>query len=203
MRPDSADFAHRTDEELVKMAQSGDAKAETLIFERYKNDVTGASKHYFLKFSDYCLQGLLDYDDLHQEGLLGLLAAIYSFREEKKVTFRTYSAKCISNAIKAAVKNATLKKNVPMSNKIPLDEIDIPAPLTVEESLIDDENSENLNRFLQNELSSLEYSVLRLFLSEFSYKSISEELSITEKSVDNAIQRIRGKINRFLNDSRS
>lgn len=203
MRPDSAVFSHLTDEELVKIAQSGDEKAETLIFERYKNDVTGASKHYFLKFSNYCLQGLLDYDDIHQEGLLGLLSAIYSFCEEKNVSFRTYSSKCISNAIKAAVKTASSKKNSPVGNKIPLDEIDIPAPTTVEESLIDVEDEENLNRFLQTELSTLEYSVLRLFLSEYSYKKISETLNISEKSVDNAIQRIRGKINRFLDKKRS
>ncbi len=203
MRPDSADFSHLTDEELVKTSQSGNEKAEALIFERYKGDVTVAAKSYFLKFSGYCLQGLLDYDDIHQEALLGLLSAIYSFREDKKVTFRTYASKCISNAIKAAIKSATSKKNSPAVNKVPLDEIEIPSPVTVEDSLIDDENEENLNTFLHTELSSLEYSVLRLFLSELSYKSIAESLGVSEKSVDNAIQRIRGKINRFLNNNRS
>lgn len=203
MISDTSDFSRSKDEELVKLAQSGDTQAETLIFERYKKEVISTAKFYFSKFSAYCLSGLLDFDDIHQEGLLGLLSAIYSFRPEKNVTFRTYSAKCISNAIKAAVKAASSKKNTPVGNVVPLDDIDIPAPGSVEDSLIDDEDTEMLNRFLQTELSALEYSVLRLFLKECSYKNISETLEISEKSVDNAIQRIRGKISRFLDKNRS
>ncbi|MBE6791767.1 MAG: sigma-70 family RNA polymerase sigma factor [Ruminococcaceae bacterium] len=196
-------FSGLTDEELVKRAQNGDTAAESYIFSRYKSSVISTAKYYFSKFSAFCLTGLLDYDDLHQEGLLGLWSAIYSFKDEKNVTFRTYSAKCIANAIKAAVKTATSKKNNPVENIIPLDDIYIPAPISVEASVIDDEDIKELNSFLKTELSDFEYSVLRLFLSEFSYKKISENLKVAEKSVDNAIQRIRGKINRFLNNRRS
>lgn len=196
-------FSRLSDEELVRLAQNGDTAAESFIFTRYKSNVIATAKYYFSKFSAFCLTGLLEYDDLHQEGLLGLWSAIYSFKEEKKVTFRTYSAKCISNAIKAAVKTATSKKNNPVENIIPLDDIYIPAPGSVEDSIIDDEDTEELNGFLKSELSAFEHSVLRLFLSEFSYKKISEDLDVSEKSVDNAIQRIRGKIGRFLAKRRS
>lgn len=203
MFSDSDIFSSLTDEELVKLAQNGDTAAESYIFSRYKTDVSSTAKYYFSKFSAFCLTGLLEYDDIHQEGLLGLLSAIYSFKEEKNVTFRTFSAKCISNAIKAAVKTATSKKNNPVENIISLDDIYIPAPGSVEDSIIDDEDTAELNSFLITELSALEHSVLRLFLSEFSYKKISETLNISEKSVDNAIQRIRGKIGRFLGKRRS
>ncbi len=203
MLSDTSTFSKLTDEDLVKLSRDGNQNAETVIFERYKKSVRSTAEFYHSRYSAFCLLGLLDIDDIYQEGLLGLLSAIYSFRPEKNVTFRTYSAKCISNSIKAALKTATSKKNIPVGTAVPLDDIEIPSPVSVVDSLIDDEDTQALNRFLQTELSALEHSVLRLFLAEYSYRQISEALGIAEKSVDNAIQRIRGKINRFLDKNRS
>ncbi len=199
----TSDLLRSTDEELVKLAQSGETTAETCLLDRFKEYTEKTASVFFSKFAAYCALGLLDKDDLYQEGLLGLLSAIYSYRPEKKASFRTYAAVCIGNQIKAAIKASNSKKNVPFGNLLSIDETVIPATQSVEDSFISNETEEALNCFLQKELSALELSVIRLFLQDMSYKEISLKLGISQKSVDNAIQRIRFKLKGFLDEDRS
>lgn len=192
-----------TDEELVRLAQSGDTSAETCLLDRFKISAEKTASVFFSKYQQYCTLGLLDKDDLYQEGLLGLLSAIYSYLPDKNASFRTYASVCISNQIKSAIKSANSKKNVPFGSLLSIEDTVIPATESVEDSFIFNETEEVLNSFLNKELSVLELSVVRLFLQDMSYKEISEKLLIPVKSVDNAIQRIRGKLREFLDNNRS
>ena len=197
------DFSQYTDEELVGLAQSGETTAESHILDRFKKQTEKTANIFHSRYLSFCTSGLLDKDDLYQEGLLGLLSAIYSFRGDKNTSFRTYASVCTSNQIKAAIKAANSKKNLPFGNLLSLEDTVIPATESVEEAFISNETEEVLNTFLHEELSPLELSVVRLFLQDLPYKEISEELGISLKSVDNAIQRIRTKLKEFLDNDRS
>ncbi len=196
-------FSSMTDEELVFLAQSGDTPAETFILDKFKIQAEKTASVFYAKHQQYCTLGLLDKDDLYQEGLLGLLSAVYSYRADRNTAFRTYASVCISNQIKAAIKSANSKKNLPFGSLLSIDDTVIPATESVEDLFIFNETEEVLNSFLTRELSSLELSVIRLFLQDMSYRDISAKLGIPVKSVDNAIQRIRGKLREFLTDNRS
>lgn len=196
-------FSSMTDEELVFLAQSGNSPAETFLLDKFKAQAEKTASVFYGKYQHYCTLGLLDKDDLYQEGLLGLLSAVYSYRPDRNTVFRTYASVCISNQIKAAIKSANSKKNLPFGSLLSIDDTAIPATESVEDLFIFNETEEVLNSFLTKELSALELSVIRLFLQDMSYKDISEKLDIPVKSVDNAIQRIRGKLKEFLTDNRS
>ncbi len=197
------DFYQWTDEVLVKHAQSGMINAEKCIFERYRETVKATAAAFTSNFATYCALASLEFDDLFQEGLLGLLSAIYSFREEKKVSFRTFASKCISNSIRAVIKNSTVKKRNPTGGLISLSDIDITVSFSPEDKIISEEETAVLYDFLNSSLSSLELSVIRMYLAGASYKDISVRLGISEKTVDNALQRIRSKLSRFLDSNRS
>lgn len=203
MTSKTKDFSQSTDEVLVYLAKNGDYNAESCLIERYRETVRITAASYFSRLGTFCALSSLEADDLFQEGLLGLLSAIYSFREEKNVTFRTYASKCISNSIKTAIKTSLRKKHIPPGGIVSIDKIDIPAGESLEERIISDEMALAVRKFIRDGLSELESSVIRLFLSELSYSDISDVLGITEKSVDNALQRARGKLNRFLEENRS
>ena len=191
------------DEELVKAAQTGNLPAESCLIDRFKDTAEKTAGVLHSKYSSYCTLGLLDKDDLYQEGLLGLLSAIYSFRSDRNTSFRTYASVCISNKILFAIRTANSKKNVPFGNLLSIEDTVIPATESVEDYFISNETLEDLDSFMNNELSPLELSVVRLFLQDMTYKDISEKLEITTKSVDNAIQRIRTKLKEFLDTDRS
>ena len=191
-------FLQMTDEELVQLAQSGNTSAEALILERFKASAQTTASVFFSKYRSYCTAGILEKDDLYQEGLLGLLSAIYTYLPEKNTAFRTYASVCITNGIKASIKSSNSRKNLPFGNLLSIDDVIIPSEESVEDAFIFNETREALGDFLNSELSSLELSVIRLFLQDKSYKDISERLGISVKSVDNAIQRIRGKLRDFL-----
>lgn len=196
-------FLQMTDEELVRLAQSGNTPAESCLLERFKASAEITASVFFSKYQSYCTAGILEKDDLYQEGLLGLLSAIYSYLPEKNTSFRTYASVCVSNRIKASIKSANSKKNLPFGSLLSIDDTIIPATESVEDIFIFNETEEALDSFLNKELSPLEFSVIRLFLQDKSYKDISESLNISVKSVDNAIQRIRGKLRDFLISDRS
>lgn len=196
-------FSLLPDETLAGLAENGDINAETMLLERYKETVkiTAAvfANDYLLKNSVFSLGS----DDLIQEGLLGLKSAIGTYLPEKNTSFRTYASKCISNAMLCAIKAATRKKNSPPGGIVSIDNIEITSGFSPEEKFISEEETNTIRMFLRNELSGLESSVIRLHLEGESYKEIAEKLQITEKAVDNAIQRVRNKLSRFLSDNRS
>lgn len=203
MTSKTKDFSQSTDEVLVQLAKNGDYAAEGCLIERYRESVRITAATHTAKFAMHCSLSSLEFDDLFQEGLLGLLSAAYSFREDKNVTFRTYASKCISNSIKTAIKTSLKKKHIPPGGLVSIDEIDIPASESLEDRIISAEETESIHHFLINGLTELESAVIRMHLSADSYSDIAAALGITEKSVDNALQRARGKLSRFLKEKRS
>lgn len=134
----------------------------------------------------------LDYDDAVQEGLIGLLSALRTFSEEKGASFSTYANACVQNAIASAVRRAQRKKHAPLNTSVPYTEQEsAPGP---EELLMQSEQYNQTMQSIDTRLSAMEKQVLGLFLDGCSYSVIARRLEITEKAVDNALQRVRLKL---------
>lgn len=191
-----------SDEELVKAAQSGDKSALEAIMERYKNLVYAKSKPYFIVGADE--------DDIVQEGFIGLYNAVKDFDGDRLPFFGVFAGVCISRRILTAVKAATRQKHIPLNSYISLDnggaDGDVPLAETVtangvgdpEAILIDRENVDGIEYKINKVLSKLELAVLVYYLRDMSYQEIAELLGRDVKAVDNAIQRIRKKLEGIL-----
>ncbi len=187
-----------SDEQLVKLANSGDDSSLDFLLKKYKRMANKIARSYFLIGSDY--------DDLLQEAMIGLYKAIKSYKETEKASFKTFAYLCITRNVQSAVKSAHSKKNAILTDAISLssvsknednDEIDLIIPSTVlspEKELIENENYQEVKEIITNTLSKFEQKVLKLFLLGESYEQISKTLNITYKSVDNALSRIRSKL---------
>ena len=174
-----------SDETLCTLAASGDRIAEEVLVLRYNRLVRICARPYFLTGGDS--------EDLIQEAMFGLLKAIREFDSERDASFRTFAEVCIRNRIRSVITAAARGKHAPLNNSIPMEALPdmISGP---EESLIDrEEDSERLRR-LEDRLSSLEKSILSLYLAGLTYDEIGRHLGRSSKSVDNAIQRIRRKV---------
>lgn len=191
-----------SDEELVKAAQSGDKSALETILERYKNLVYAKAKPYFIAGADE--------DDIVQEGFIGLYNAVKDFDGEKLPYFSVFAGVCVSRKILTAVKAATRQKHIPLNSYISLDngnaEGDSPMAAAItakgvsdpEAILIDRENVDGIEYKINKALSKLELEVLIYYLRDMSYQEIAEVLGKDVKAVDNAIQRIRKKLEGIL-----
>ncbi len=174
---------------LVSKAKEGDSNALTELIKRYSNFVLQKSR----SFNN--VSGI-DSDDLYQEGMLGLLSAVYTFDESRDVKFSTYASTVVSNKMLSSVRNNNAKKNLPLNSYVQIDEetevvSQFPTP---EETVIYNEELTIINKFIENNLSKSEKRVFKLNLLGLSYKEIAEILDCTEKYVDNALQRIRRKL---------
>lgn len=134
----------------------------------------------------------LDFEDAVQEGLIGLFRAIESFDAEKTASFSTYATVCIQNAVTAAARSAQRKKHAPLNTSLPLEDSQF-TPST-EEIWLAEEGYKNTWHHINTRLSVFEKQVLALFLEGQSYRDIAKQLSVPEKAVDNALQRVRGKL---------
>lgn len=174
---------------LVSMAKGGDSNALTDLIKRYSETVLQKSLS-FKKISG------IENEDLYQEGMLGLLSAVYSFDESKGVLFSTYATTLITRKMLSALRTANKKSNLPLDSYVSIDEkCDIRSfSPTPEELLMFNEEIDSIISFVNNNLSKTEKKVFRLNLLGLSYNEIAEILDCTEKSVDNALQRIRKKI---------
>lgn len=191
-----------TDEELVKAAQSGDKSALESILKRYKNLVYAKAKPYFIAGADE--------DDIVQEGFIGLYNAVKDFNSDKLPFFSVFAGVCISRRILTAVKAATRQKHIPLNSYISLDnggaDGDAPLAETVtangvgdpEAILIDRENVDGIEYKINKALSKLELEVLIYYLRDMSYQEIAGLLGKDVKAVDNAVQRIRKKLEGIL-----
>ena len=189
-----------TDEELVKKAQEGDSDSELELFSRYKNALRKISRSYFLIGGDV--------EDLIQEGMIGLLKAIKGFSPEKNVNFSAFAVLCINRQVQTAVKKASSLKNMVLSTALPLTggsekedeedgdlEIIIPSPEpTPEEMMISKESVKEIKEAIKKKLSKMEIKVLSSYLKGQSYKLISNETGLNSKSIDNALSRIKKKL---------
>ena len=190
------------DEELVKLAQSGDDEALETIMERYKNLVYAKSKPYFIAGADE--------DDIVQEGFIGLYNAVKDFDGDKLPFFGVFAGVCVSRRILTAVKAATRQKHIPLNSYISLDNSvsDGETPLSEsvmangagdpEAILIDRENVDGIEYKINKVLSKFELEVLVYHLRDMSYREIAKTLGRDVKAVDNAVQRIRKKLEGIL-----
>ncbi len=192
-------FAGLSDEELVKKAQSGDKTALEAVLERYKNLVYAKAKPYFIAGADE--------DDIIQEGFIGLYNAVKDFDGEKLPFFGVFAGVCVSRRILTAVKAAARQKHIPLNSYVSLDngspDAEVPAgvsgaSLDPEAILIDRENVDGIGYKINKALSKLELEVLVYYLRDMSYQEIASALGKDVKAVDNAIQRIRKKLEGIL-----
>ncbi|HBM03945.1 MAG: sigma-70 family RNA polymerase sigma factor [Eubacteriales bacterium] len=174
---------------ILSNAKSGDNKqAEVLIVQNRSLVEAIASKY---------TNSSLEYDDIVQEGMIGLLAAIKTFDKNNGTSFKTYAATCINNSIQTALKKFTRQKDIPQSQVIEYAEEEIPeqhGSISAEDYYIAGESVSMLAKILKENLSDYENEVLRLHIVGCNYNEIANRLSKTPKSVDNALQRIKKKL---------
>ena len=196
------------DEELVLMAQSGDDAAQEYLLDKYKSLVRAKSRAYFLIGADS--------EDIIQEGMIGLYKAVRDYNEEKNASFRSFAELCVNRQMITAIKAATRQKHQPLNSYVSLNK-----PVYEEESeqtymdflqsnsgsllnpealLIGQENKSFLEDQMVKNLSSFETRVLVLYLQGRSYFEISRVLDKPEKSIDNALQRVKKKLEKFLEE---
>ena len=139
----------------------------------------------------------IEKDDLVQEGMIGLYKAIESYRGDRGASFNTYANACIENAIKDAIKKATRQKDVPPQNVVEYQDEEIPlrnSEDSAEDIYLHKEKIERIFSAMESKLSQLEKEVLSLYILGFGYSEIAKTLGKDEKSIDNALQRIKKKL---------
>jgi RNA polymerase sporulation-specific sigma factor len=199
-------FEHMTDEQVVRLAQQADGTALEYLLNKYKNFVRSKARSYFLIGADH--------EDVVQEGMIGLYKAIRDFREEKLTSFRAFAELCITRQIITAIKTATRQKHIPLNSYVSLnkpiyDEESDRTLLDVitegweanpEEVLINRENVSVIEGRIGKMLSGLEKQVLLRYLEGKSYQEISQEMKRHVKSIDNALQRVKRKLQKMLQE---
>ncbi|CDF02278.1 MAG: sigma-70 family RNA polymerase sigma factor [Ruminococcus sp.] len=178
-----------TDEELVKAAQSN-KRAEALIISRYLRVILVKSEMY--------ANSVTDSEDLAQEGLLGLMSAISAFDPEKNIKFSTFANVCITNRMKTLISKGK-KADSPVDNIEELtDQQDSLLSETPESIYLFKEYYSDLFEKIDSVLTEMESKIFKMYIHDVPYKDIALKLGISEKSVDNAIQRARRKIKNLL-----
>lgn len=172
-----------SDKEIISKIKSGDRIYLRILIERYMPYIINAARNY----------PYIDREDLIQEGRLAVFSAAESY-DEKSAAFSTFVFLCINRAISSFARSFSAKKRVPAELIDSLGETDILSLEDPEKLIIERENFENLKNNIKNVLSETEYKVLIGFLSAKSYGEIAAELNISEKSVDNALSRVRKKL---------
>lgn len=199
-------FSEITDEEVVNYAKNGDELATEYIINKYKNFVRVKAKSYFLVGADR--------EDIIQEGMIGLYKAIRDFKADKLSSFRAFAELCITRQIITAIKTATRQKHIPLNSYISLNKpiydddsdrtmLDILSGTKItdpEELFINHELSGDIREKIQENLSELESQVLMSYLEGKSYQEMARELNRHVKSIDNALQRVKRKIEKSLSD---
>ena len=198
-------FKDLTDEEIVRMAQEEhDAEATDYIVHKYRNFVKAKARSYFLIGADK--------EDIIQEGMIGLYKATRDFRGDKQASFRAFADLCVTRQIITAIKTATRQKHIPLNSYVSLNKpiytdesertlMDVvsAAPVSdLEELIISRENFADIELRMNEVLSDLEWQVLTAYLEGKSYNEMSRELHRHVKSIDNALQRVKRKLERYL-----
>ncbi len=198
------EFVSMTDDEIVKLAKADNLHALEYILEKYKNFVKSRSRPYFLIGADR--------EDIIQEGMIGLYKAIRDYDTEKYTNFRAFAEMCITRQIITAIKTATRRKHMPLnsyvslshpvfdeeSDKTLLDTITEHSCLDPEEIIINKEDYTSIGKKINELLSPKEMEILSVYLQGKSYQEISDELGISHKSIDNALQRVKRKLDKNI-----
>ena len=193
-----------SDEALIALYREGENNAIDLLVRRYKKFVRNRIRvNFFIG---------VDKDDLIQEGMIGLFKAICDYNPEKEASFKSFATLCVTRQISTAFKAVSRQKHIPLNRSISLsipinkssDEEDEGITLmdviknnvspTPEEEVISKENVEDINDYIVKALSNLEIEVLHLYMDGKNYKEIAKILDKAPKSIDNALQRIKKKL---------
>lgn len=184
-----SEFNKKTDDAILSSAQSGSDIHTQIVIEKYRQTVEVIAS----KYKD----SPIEREDLIQEGMIGLLAAIKSFKENKGASFKTYAKICIDNSMQTALRKFNRQKDIPLQNVVEYQEEELPAEngfASAEDIVIAQESVSLLTKVLQENLSDFENEVLRLHIVGCSYNEIAKRLCKTPKAIDNALQRVRKKL---------
>lgn len=202
------DYTNISDEELIVRLRDGETHITDFIMDKYKNLVRSKAKTMYILGADT--------EDLIQEGMIGLFKAIRDYDSGRDASFFTFADLCISRQMYTAVQASRREKHAPLNSYVSLysvnsttekeegEEVQLVNALASrtdinpEDMLIDKENVENLEKIIEKELSSFEKEVLDLYVVGMSYSQIARILGRDEKSTDNALQRIKNKLKRFI-----
>jgi RNA polymerase sporulation-specific sigma factor len=203
-----SNFLSLNDEQLSQHVKSGNDAALEHLINKYKNFVCSKAKTYFLVGADK--------EDIIQEGMIGLFKAIRDFKDDKLVSFKSFAEICVTRQIITAVKNATRQKHIPLNSYISLNKpiFEEEGERTLMETIDQEHISDPETLFIGKEemiriegkinevLSPFELEVLYSYLQGLSYQEIAKILDKDAKSVDNALQRIKKKVEKFLDDNK-
>lgn len=190
-------YLEYTDEQLIRMLRGGDTDIADYIMEKYKPLVRKKTN------AMYLIGG--EPEDLIQEGMIGLFKAVRDYNEEKESSFFTFAELCISRQLFSALEASNRKKHMPLNtyisfshqggeDEVNLEDVVLEHAISPEQMLIEQEARDEFFERLQQNLSPMEKNVLYLYLEGNSYTQIAKLMQKTPKSIDNSLQRIRGKI---------
>ena len=184
------------DEVLVQKAQSGDKQAMEILFFRYGGVIRSKARGFFLAGGET--------EDLVQEGMMGLYEAVSDYRQgEKSMSFKNFAHLCISRKIIDAVKSSARKKNIPLNNYVSLFSIDWEEPeKDPEEELILSENRRELMQKISGALSDFEFKITIMYIDGMTTSEICAGTGKDCKSVDNALQRSKKKLQKLFLEQR-
>jgi RNA polymerase sporulation-specific sigma factor len=187
---------NKTDEELIQKYREGNLGCMDKLISRYLSYVRSKARSYFLIGGEQ--------EDLVQEGMIGLFKAIRDFDARKNAHFKTFAMLCVSRQLASAIKQSNRFKNMPLNTYVSFyqdygDDLKVldsfeGGELSPEQILIDRENSDALIKAINDKLSQLEKKVLYKYIQGLSYSQIANELVISKKTIDNALQRIKKKL---------
>lgn len=197
---DKNSFSELSDEEMIELIHLGNSDVLDFLITKFQSIVRMKARTYFIIGGDR--------EDIVQEGMIGLYKAIRDFRPDRLSSFKVFAELCITRQIITAIKTATRQKHIPLNTSVSLDKpiydeeqertlLDIIASSTLddpEDLMIHKENFSFMEEEMNKVLSALEKEVLTLYLEGQSYREISEVLNRQVKSIDNALQRIKRKL---------
>ncbi len=195
------------DGELLYMISDNNEEANEAIYKKYEPVIS----YYAKKYSSYTDGKGIDFNDLYQEGLIGLMQAIDKFKEQKDIKFSTFAFLCIKRKIISLVRDVNRKKHSALNDSYSIDykqeddtrsfdNILATSYGGIEDLLVNKEDNDYLNKRVNEELSDFEKTVYDLRLNNFSYEEISHILNKTQKSIDGALARIKVKIKNILDE---
>ena len=198
------EFKDKLDEEIVMEAKNGNNRAQECLISKYENFVKAKAKSYFLIGADK--------EDIYQEGMIGLYKAIRDFNPEKLTSFKAFAEICVTRQIITAIKTATRQKHIPLNTYVSLNKpiyeeesertlLDVLSGIKIsdpEELMISKEQMDYIESKMEEVLSGLELEVLTSYLDGKSYQEIACDLERHSKSIDNALQRVKRKLEKYL-----
>ena len=197
-------YRNLRDEELIEQLRNGDEKIMDFILDKYKPLVRKKAN------TMYLIGG--DTDDLIQEGMIGLFKAVRDYNPQKEASFFTFAELCIMRQLYSALEASNRKKHIPLNNYVSFsateesDGVNLENVITnsaesPEQMLIEQERKEEFFKRLEEKLSPMEKKVLYLYLEGYSYTQIADLMKKSAKSIDNTLQRIRGKVKSLEGDN--